>query len=149
MSTQKRLNEVFEHVTGVPIQQPSEQEIGNTIWTESVISELLDAMGQDNNKMLSLTAGVSTGDWGRVKYSVVDGSVLYLQFQTPEEAHMAFNQLSHSLSNPYEFSSRFDEMPTTVMVQFTDSGISEGDLTYAHVNGSAGPDQDQYKIGME
>lgn len=148
MANQKRLNEVFEHVTGVPVQQPNDNEIGNTVWTESVISEFLDAMGQDSNKMLDLTTGISNGDWGKVKYSVVNGAVLYLQFQTPEMAHMAFNSLSNSLSNPYEFSSRFDMMPTTVMVQFTDSGIDEGDLLYSHAT-DTGPNQDQYQIGTE
>lgn len=149
MATQKRLFEVFEHVTGVPMkeQQPSIEQIGNTSWTESAISELLDAVGQDENKMFSLTAGVSNGDWGRVKYSVVNGAILYLQFQTPEEAHMAINSFSNSLSNPYEFSSRFDQMPTTVMVQFTDSGISE-DLLYSHAT-DAGPNSDQYQMGTE
>lgn len=147
MATQKRLLEVFEHVTGSNPSTLTDQQVGDSKWTENVIGSFLDEIGQDQFKMFDLTKGASNGDFGRVKFSVVNNT-LYLDFQTPEIAHMAINRLSDSLSNPYEFSSRFDQMPQTVMVQFTDSGISEGDLTYAHVNG-AGPEIDKFQIGTE
>ncbi len=69
MAKKDRLFEIFERVTGIPLKEDlTPQEIGNSSWTETTISELLDAIGQDENNMFSLTAGVSNGDWGRVKY---------------------------------------------------------------------------------
>lgn len=147
MATQKRLNEVFEHVTGVN-PYPQEEYISNK-WNTNSIVEFMDIIGQDDQKikMIDPTTGISFGDFGRVKFSV-QNNTLYLEFQTPEMAHMAINKLSDAVGNPYEFSSRFDQMPNTVMVQFTDSGINEGDLAYMHVN-DAGPETDQYQIGTE
>lgn len=145
MADKKRLNEVFEHVTGV---NPSISEaIPESNWTAGTIGEFLDTVGQEQYKMLDRNSGVSSGDFGRVKFRV-QNNTLYLDFQTPEMAHMAINNMSNAASNPYEFSSRFDQMPNTVMVQFTDSGINEGDLAYMHVN-DAGPETDQYQIGTE
>lgn len=146
MSTQNKLFRIFEHVTGVQPEEVLSQQYSK--WDQNAAEELLQTIGQDNIKMISPTDGVSEGDWGRVKFSIVSSGALYLQFQTPEMAHMAINSLSDSATNPYEFSSRFDEMPTTVMVQFTDNGISEGDLVYHHAT-DAGPDQDKYEIGAE
>jgi len=145
MATEKRLFEVFEHVTGI---KPSvSEDVPANDWTSGAIIEFMDSIGQDEQRMLDRNSGYSNGDLGRIKFRV-QNNTLYMDFQTPEIAHLAINKLSDALSNPYEFYSRFDEMPNTVMVQFTDNGISEGDLTYAHVN-SAAPDKDQYQIGME
>jgi hypothetical protein len=145
MTTKKRLFEVFEHVTGI---QPSlSEEIPSNDWTAGTIVEFMDSIGQDEQRMMDRNSGYSSGDYGRIKFRV-QNNTLYMDFQTPEIAHLAINKLSDALSNPYEFYSRFDEMPNTVMVQFTNNGIDEGDLTYAHANGAA-PEQDQYQLGME
>lgn len=145
MATKKRLNEIFEHVNGISPSVP--EEVSQSNWTSDSITEFLDTIGQNQNKMIDPNSGVSSGDFGRVKFSV-QNNTLYLEFQTPEMAHMAINRLSDAVGNPYEFSSRFDEMPNTVMVQFTNSGISEGDLAYMQVD-DACPETDQYQIGTE
>lgn len=138
-----RLFEVFEHVNGVQPEVTSEE----SNWTDNDLESLLTDMGQEYQSFTGNLNGISQGDFGRVKFSV-KGGVLYLEFPNPETAHMAFNSLSSSLSNPYEFSSRFDQMPTTVMVQMTNSGINEDMLSYVHVD-DAQPSRDKYQIGME
>jgi len=145
MATQKRLFEIFEYVTG---EQPelTDQEIGDSVWTESVISEFLESIGQTDCHMMSLTAGVSKGKWRRVKFSV-KGDILYLQFQTPEEAHIAINNFEQSDSTQYEFSSRFKDMPNVIMVKIGGS-VSEGDLEYMHMT-TNDPNNDLSQIGTE
>lgn len=146
-SKKNRLFEIFEHVTGINPIEPLEQSQINNQWNESTISEFLDTIGQDEIRMLDDKSGISAGDFGRVKFNIVSEGALYLEFQTPEMAHMAFERLSSSIGNPYEFSSRFDMMPKTIMVQFTDNGVNE-DLLYSHATDAA-PAQDNYQIGSE
>jgi ribosomal protein S20 len=93
-----------------------------TNWDKSSISELLDSVGQDKIKYYSSVKGISLGDWGTVKFSCDFGNheVLYLEFEDEKLAKQALNSFSHALSNPYEFSSRFDKMPRIIMVRITD-----------------------------
>lgn len=94
---------------------------GATIWDRISIAELLDTIGQDQHKFSNETKGTSEGDWGPVEFKLeeITPGTLYLKFDSQVEAKSAFNTLSASLSNPYEFSSRFDQMPDTIMVQFS------------------------------
>ncbi len=146
MATQKRLFEIFEYVTG---EQPelTDKEIGDSVWTESVICEFFESIGQNDCQMSSLTAGVSNGKWRRVKFSVVD-DILYLQFQTPEEAHIAINDFEQAEPTKYEYSTRFNDIPNAVMVKITGGGISEGDLEYMHMTNND-PNSDLSQIGTE
>jgi hypothetical protein len=93
-------------------------------WNVLSISELLDAMGQDDslhvNEKDGLYSGTSYGDWGVVTFLCLSEYELRLIFETSKEAEQAFNTLSDQLSNPYEFTNRFDMMPTVVIVRFTE-----------------------------
>jgi len=137
---------MFERVTGVDANQPEQTSTGSK-WNVTEIENILEEIGQEHVKFTDQAKGISQGDFGRVRFEV-NGNTLYLTFPTSEVAHVAFNTLSDALSNPYEFSSRFDQMPNTVMVQFTDSGIDESMLSYAHVD-NAEPNRDQYELGVE
>ena len=94
-----------------------------TIWDHDNVAELLDAMGQDEVNWLLDDHGISEGDWGKVGFQKGDSNVLYLEFENEELAKGAFNSLSAALTNPYEFSSRFDISPTEIKVTFTDNEI--------------------------
>jgi hypothetical protein len=99
--------------------------LSNQVWNVNEINTLLIDMGQE-----SMTfdnggyKGTSMGDYGRVGFFVldpVDATELRLVFETEQLAKVAFNALSDALTNPYEFYSRFDEMPTVIMVRFTEN----------------------------
>ena len=98
-------------------------QLKGLIWDKSAISELLEAVGQDNIRYRNDSEGVSEGDYGTTKFQVVDNTkrVLYLKFQNESVAKGAFSKISSALTNPYEFSTRHDIMPNVVMVKFTEN----------------------------
>lgn len=96
-------------------------------WDKNSITELLDAMGQsDSIKFFEQTtkeagfSGFSYGDWGQVLFMTLTIWELRLKFENSEDAARAFDALSAQLSNPYEFTSRFDVMPEVIIVRFTE-----------------------------
>jgi len=106
--------------------EPQINEISEGIstgWDKNSISEFMEIIGQDDRVDFSSDQqrGLSDGDFGRIMFDIKNNT-LYLKFETPEEAKIAQERLSNTLSNPYEFSSRFDIMPSVVMVQLTDDG---------------------------
>jgi hypothetical protein len=98
------------------------EDISASVWDKTSIGEFLDLIGQDQYKFTSDTEGISSGDFGRVKFKVIAKGVevLYLTFENENDTKSALNSLSHSVSNPYEITSRLDVMPTTIMVHFTE-----------------------------
>lgn len=90
-------------------------------WSKISVGELLEAIGQDTVNIRDNLVGTSYGDHGRVSFfTLCDDLELRLVFEAHEDALAAFNAMSRELSNPYEFSSRFDVMPEVVIIQFTE-----------------------------
>ena len=97
----------------------NEDGITKEVWNQDNISELLDAIGQENYRFMhSSCNGASFGDYGKVKFTCdANFQKLYLKFESPEEATMAQNGMEAQLTNPYQFEMNM-QYPDTVEVTF-------------------------------
>ena len=96
------------------------------IWNQSSIADLLSEIGQnDSIHFTGAYSGVCYGDWGKVKFFPINDLQgnpveIRLEFETTILAEIAWNKMSDTLTNPYEFYMRSDVLPNIVMVQFTE-----------------------------
>ena len=100
----------------------------NCIWDKKAINILLEATGQNIVNYRNDTEGKSEGNYGTVKFQVVDNNtkhVLYLKFKNESTAKTALPKMSRALTDTYNFSARPDIMPNVVMVKFTDNLLGE------------------------
>lgn len=114
-------------------------------WTREKINDFLISAGQDEVDFRDddSLAGRSNGTYGLVVFDIDDKEkTLYLNFKNSKESKMAYGELVASLSNAYLFSSRFDLMPTTIMVQ-----LEGEDIIYK--DGGHLPLKDNFKKGYK
>lgn len=89
-------------------------------WDKVSIAEFLDLIGQDEMIIKNDLNGICNGDFGQVRILCLSVNEIRLVFDTTKEAKQAFNILSNNVGEPYFISSRFDYMPTVVIVRFTE-----------------------------
>lgn len=80
--------------------------------------EILGALGQDETTFTAPLTGSSEGAYGTVHFFYVEtDSSFRLNFESSEEAEHAFEYLSEHYGDLFSISSRFDMMPTVIMIQ--------------------------------
>jgi hypothetical protein len=95
-------------------------------WNQSSIADLLSEIGQDDGiHFEGMFNGYCFGDWDKVNFFTIEDLQgnpieLRLEFETHDLANTAWRKCSAALTNPYEFYTRFDALPTILMIQFTE-----------------------------